>query len=440
MTPTRRRSRRTTVGLVAAAFSAVALAASSARPAAQETASTQAPFRARTDLVQIDVQVVDRDGRPVSGLDASQFDVTIAGDRRRVAFAQLVDANGTSVSVAGLATSAAAPDGPVVSIDPLAGRRVFMVAVDAMSFDVAVSRGVAEAAANFVRALPEDDLVGLYSYPLGPKVDPTSSHVAVVQALGRVSGQRGSALAGSHDVRPSDIVDYFAAVNAGRSRDVSAILARYCGDGGGGIERQCAAEVALEIENEGRLLETQARTSLGMLEPLLLRLSDIPGRKVLVLVSAGMPLSDRPGGRPDVGDLPIRLGESAARANVAIYTLYLDHRLLAQYSAETRHASRNMTNLGRDSDLSMRWLDQFSGTAGGALLRVLVDDGAQAFTRIVRETSAYYLLGVEPADADRTGRARQIKVKVRTRGLTVRARQWVVVPRAPERSEGGEAP
>jgi hypothetical protein len=49
-------------------------------------------------------------------------------------------------------------------------------------------------------------------------------------------------------------------------------------------------------------------------------------------------------------------------------------------------------------------------------------------------------LGVEPADADRTGRARQIKVKVRTRGLTVRARQWVVVPRAPERSEGGEAP
>ncbi|HVZ20388.1 MAG TPA: hypothetical protein VG871_04965, partial [Vicinamibacterales bacterium] len=76
MTPTRRRSRRTTVGLIAVAFSAVALVASSARPAAQETASTQAPFRARTDLVQIDVQVVDRDGRPVSGLDASQFDVT----------------------------------------------------------------------------------------------------------------------------------------------------------------------------------------------------------------------------------------------------------------------------------------------------------------------------------------------------------------------------
>jgi VWFA-related protein len=431
MTPTGRPRRRTTIGLVASAVvGAVALVVSSARPAAQDTASTQAPFRARTDIVQIDVQVVDRDGRPVSGLDASQFDVTIAGDRRRVAFAQLVDANGTSVGVAGASAPAALPDDPVVAIDPLAGRRVFMVAVDAMSFDVGVSRGVSDAAADFVRALPEDDLVGLYSYPLGPKVDPTSSHVAVVQALGRVTGQRGSPLAGSHDVRPSDIVDYFAAVNANRPREVSAVLARYCGGGGrSGIERQCAAEVALEIENEGRLLETQARTSLGMLEPLLLRLSDIPGRKVLVLVSAGMPLSDRPGGRPDVGDLPIRLGESAAKANVAIYTLYLDRRLLAQYSADTRRASRNLTSLGRDSDLSMRWLDQFSGTAGGALLRVLVDDGAQAFTRIVRETSAYYLLGVEPADTDRTGRARQIKVKVRTRGLTVRARQWVVVPR-----------
>lgn len=431
MSPTGRSRRRTTlVPIATVAAGLVVLAVSSVRPAAQESASTQAPFRARTDIVQIDVQVVDRDGRPVSGLDASQFAVTIAGDARRVAFAQLVDADGTSVAIDGSTTPAASAADPVVAIDPLAGRRVFMVAIDAMSFDVGVSRGVAEAAADFVRALPEDDLVGLYSYPLGPKVDPTSSHVSVVQALGNVTGQRGSPLAGGHDVRPSDIVDYFAAVDANRPREVSAILERYCGvSGRSGIERQCAAEVALEIENEGRLLETQARTSLGMLEPLLMRLSEIPGRKVMVLVSAGMPLSDRPGGRPDVGDLPIRLGESAAKANVAIYTLYLDRQLLQQYSASTRRASRNLASLGRDSDLSMRWLDQFSGKAGGALLRVLVDDGAQAFKRIVRETSAYYLLGVEPNDADRTGRARQIKVKVLPRGLTVRARQWVVVPR-----------
>jgi hypothetical protein len=67
-----------------------------------------------------------------------------------------------------------------------------------------------------------------------------------------------------------------------------------------------------------------AQSSLGRLRDMIDQLARVPGRKVLVLASAGLPVSDCPGGRRSNGDLPQQLGEAAARANVAIYTLFVD--------------------------------------------------------------------------------------------------------------------
>ena len=47
---------------------------------------------------------------------------------------------------------------------------------------------------------------------------------------------------------------------------------------------------------------------------------------------------------------------------------------------------------------------------------------------MLRETSSHYLLGVEPDDADRDGKLRELRVRVGQRGVTVRSRSWVVVP------------
>jgi hypothetical protein len=57
--------------------------------------------------------------------------------------------------------------------------------------------------------------------------------------------------------------------------------------------------------------------------------------------------------------------------------------------------------------------------------------GEYAFDRVLRETSAYYLLGVEPADSDRDGRTHTLKVKVNLDDATVRNRTVVVIPRRP---------
>ena len=114
---------------------------------------------------------------------------------------------------------------------------------------------------------------------------------------------------------------------------------------------------------------------------------------------------------------------------MTVYTLFVDQRWLEQNSAKIRQSTANPSNLGRDSNILEQWLDGFSDKAGGALIKVLAGSGELAFDRIIRETSAYYLLGVEPAEADRDGRPRELKVQVSGHGVTVRGRSWVVVPK-----------
>ena len=74
-------------------------------------------------------------------------------------------------------------------------------------------------------------------------------------------------------------------------------------------------------------------------------------------------------------------------------------------------------------------LETIAGASGGSLVRVVA--GADfAFDRVLRETAAAYLLGVEPAESDRDGKPHRINVKVRVPNAEVRSRREVVMPKA----------
>ncbi len=196
--------------------------------------------------------------------------------------------------------------------------------------------------------------------------------------------------------------------------------------------RECPADpdCPIRIYAEGlglaTQLERQAQESLGGLETLLRGLAGVQGRKSVVVVSAGVLVSDRPEGRPDVGDLARVLGQEAARANTVVYTVHVDANSLTPASASRRGSTSS--DMGRDRAMYGTWLDQFSDAAGGERLYVPVGGGGFAFERVLRESSGYYLLGVEPATEDRDGKPRELKVKVNRKGVTVRNRQWVLVP------------
>jgi VWFA-related protein len=173
-------------------------------------------------------------------------------------------------------------------------------------------------------------------------------------------------------------------------------------------------------------LEHQAQSSLTGLQFLLSQLTGVPGRKAIVLVSAGILVSDRVDGRPDVGNIARVMGQTAARANATVYTVHMGSTFSPSSTASQRGSASS--DGGRDRALFSNWLDEFSSAAGGKRIYVPVGSGDFAFERVLRESSAYYLLGVEPQETDRDGQAHELKVKVNRRRVTVRSRQWVIMP------------
>jgi VWFA-related protein len=396
--------------------------------AAPRSGAQQAPVRASVDLIVADVQVVDADGRPVSDLTADRFEVSIDGKKLRVAIADFLSVQAPVVGAAGgKAVTPRVLAGPPDAPAPALGDRVFIIAIDNLSFSVSQSARLTDAARVFVGRLQPGDLVGLFTYPTGPQVNPTTDHAAILQALARVSGAREQNPTGRFQLRASEIVDLATAPPGGRGGAdpaVTEVITRECG-----TDQNCIAQLLAEARSAAQTVEASALVSLGGLRNLLQGLRTIPGRKMMVLLTAGMVASDRAGGHPDVSELSTLAGQDAARSDVLIYSVFVDQRATTQGSAERRSSGFNrFTSSSRDGDVLSRWFQQFSGTAGGTLITDQIGDGEFGFDRIFTETSAYYRLGIEPTDAIRDGKPHQIKVTVANKRVTVRARKWVVVP------------
>jgi VWFA-related protein len=344
----------------------------------------------------VDVQVVDREGQPMAGITPDKFNVEVNGRRRRVLEARQIDAAGTP------------------GTETLEGRRVYFLAVDASTFGVGASAGAIGAMTAFIRTLPADSLLGLVTFPAGPSVELTTDHATVMTALASVAGQRQPMRSGQFGLGASDVMEYLS------SSDRTEIARRYCG---AELSEDSACPQLLEQEANAVVngLETQARSSLGMISDFATRLRQITGRKVVVLASAGLAVAARSGGRPDVGNLPTELAEAVTRSDIAFYTLMLDR---LQDSDQAQNA-RQSSNASADREALGRWLDQFSTSMGGALVRVQVGQEGDAVSRIAKETTSFYQLTLESIDADTAERPQRLRVRVDERGATVRARTLV---------------
>ncbi|HUF46419.1 MAG TPA: hypothetical protein VMM93_01325 [Vicinamibacterales bacterium] len=193
-------------------------------------------------------------------------------------------------------------------------------------------------------------------------------------------------------------------------------------------ERECARpaeciprDLPEEAKAYAHQVELRVAQSIGGLRTLMRSLRSVPERKTVVVVSGGLFGGDVIGGRGDGGDLLSAVGHEAAHANANLYVLHLDRNFIEMFSPRVRALPWML----RDIELLGLGLDRF---AGGELIRVQAGTGDYAFERVLRETSAFYLLGVEPASNDRDGRPHRVTVRVNRRDAVVRSRAWVVIP------------
>jgi VWFA-related protein len=373
-----------------------------AAPGAASSAQQPPTFRSGVALVQMDVTVLDKDRRPVTGLAAADFTVLEDGVERPVAAFTAVDLSGDTPSnvaggpvalPAGATTSAVtAPGTPVASPRQETAGRLVTILMDRSTppgEPTIVARHIANTVVDQLG--PGDQAAVLYT-GFGTPQEFTRDR-ALLHAIIAKSD-------------PSAVLsDDVMAMQEFQDVDPMQTGACYCG--------LCVPETIAHVAET-----VQAA----------------PQRKVLFFVGHDMEFQSA---RDDCGFLLRKARDKMVRAiDVANLTVHvIDPSGLANPLASAQASCCN-TPLGRDrasmtqkeaakiADENRRraTLMTLPGYTGGRTV-LSTNTPWAAVPGIFAESAAYYLIAIQPAHTVADGSYHRLEVKVKRRGLQVRARE-----------------
>ena len=396
-----------------AAAAILTLAVAVAMPHAQQPG---ARFKSGVDLVTVDVAVLNGSGQPVPGLTAADFELTVDGDRRRIAWAEFVPHR------------SAAPESVATdhfsSNEGLNAGRLVLVAVDQNHIRRVEGQAALRAAGTFIDTLDREDRVAVASLRQVAGIEFTREHAVAKRLLDNLTGSSSPPQL-FYNLGLSESLS----ISEGQRLTLDQVVRRECGAPIGRIadarrlaEREnaidpCPQQVELEARTVAQHARNDARQSLNALTAWIARLAELEGPKTIVLVSEGLVAE------PQIFDLS-SLGAAAYAARVTIHVLQLETPVL--------DASDTAISPTANADINIRadGLTRLAGTARGGMFK-LVGADPQPFRRILSEISGYYLLAFEPTAADRSSGTRRLEVKARGASI-VRARPNFTIPAAPK--------
>jgi VWFA-related protein len=359
-------------------------------------------FRSGVEVMEVDVTVVDGQGRPIRDLRAPEFTVTVDGQPRRVVSAEFI-------------SESTNPSQPPPARDPYVSNntdrnpgRLIMLVVDRNNIDTHTVRQSLAPMKSFVTSLGPDDRVALATIPPpGPMVDFTTNHAQILDAIGRIVGK--------DEPIPSrfNISDFEALAFDSRSNPIAIqrLLYRVCGDTDPTTLSNCDRDVEQEAMTLAAHLRQSTTESVSGFAALLKSLRDVEGPKSVIILSQGLMLE---GAHSEASSLAELAAQARATINVLMYDVPLG--LASQ--------SRISETVSQDRDLREGGLEALASRSRGSLFRVVANP-QYVFDRLRSEISAYYMLGVEPTERDRDGKTHQIRVLVGRSGVQVRARRQV---------------
>jgi VWFA-related protein len=386
---------------IAAAFSLVALldgsvAGQGAAPAPDQQTK---PFRSSVDLVPVDVNVVDRTGRPIADLTARDFALKVDGKPRRIATAEFI---------AVTRDSDRSPVNRDYSSNPASpGARLIMLVVDQGNIGMSRGKYAIESARHFISQLSPADRIALVTIPgAGPQIDFTANHALVETALQSVVGKSDDGEHQDNQIGLSEAI----ALQRGNRQVLQEILDRECTGLAGGTLADCQSTLEARARTVYVNLQSRTRDTLLSLRRVMDRLSRTPTPKTVVLLSEGVLIDNR-----DISEISW-LGPAAARGQVTLHVLQLEP---AAFNASN---AQNSPTRAADIEFGHDGLGFLAGAAAGSVFRVISGADA-AFSRLALELSGYYLLSFEPEPGDRDTKVHKIKIEVpRRKDVAVRAR------------------
>ena len=363
-------------------------------------------FRSGVELVDITVVVRDGDGRIVPDLKQSDFRVLERGVPQRISAFERVSIPRASPSPRG-SSLLLSPD--VASNEVVGERRVFVLVLDALHVAAARTRAVRQRAAEFVDAyVGPADLTAVLS-PGGLAAatqDFTSDKPRLVAAIEQFAGSK---------IRSATVE--VAEEEAARQLDPIAV----------------ALHNGKDPSDDERAGRAQALAS--VLEALARHIGRIAHRRTTVLLfSEGIDydFGDATGRVQRYGADVIRANQRAVdaliRANASVYAI--DPRGLASSVGDQVENSVFSTSpsvvtgpsVEAEYADSIRSLRNVSESTGG-FAAVDRTNFSSAFTRIVEDSSDYYVVGYTPETRGRPGDFRDISVQVDRPGVRVIARK-----------------
>ena len=368
----------------------------------------QAPpvFRVGTRLVQVNVVVHDHHGQPVVGLKKEDFTVTERGKPQTISFFTMASADTPGAP--------AAPLPPHVFTNIIAQRSgvptsVTVVLLDLLNTSFVDQQYARKALIKFLGQVQPQDRLAIYA--LGHRSltllhDYTTDAASLVDRLSKATGEIPSALDAS-------------TVNQDSQQELQAL----------GLDQLADAnQREADFFTGGRIVNT-----LATLEAIAQHLSGVPGRKNLIWLSGGFPLTIGFDEIPEIGSTREQRTfttemDAAVRAlndsGVAVYPV--DARglmVMPGFSADTRRAP-SLSARGRLTPIQAN-IDSMKEIAErtGGRAAYNANDLARAVRSAIDDARVTYTLGYYSTDETADGRFRDIKVKVDRPGVDVRYRK-----------------
>jgi VWFA-related protein len=399
------------------------------RPAAAQAAPT---FPSQVEQVVVDVVVTDQKHRAVTGLKATDMAVLEDGAPQAIVSFEAVEVPEESTPAPAARPRVSANTLPELQRGQTG--RTFVIVFDDVHLTPWKTPQARGAVKSFLeKGLREGDRVTLVSTSAGVAwtARMESGRDALIDTL--------MAMAGHYvpDTAPDRVTEY-EAVRISRYHDLPVaerVLRRWASNGLlTDVEKQRYNIDPTTISNPLLVARSTAvydqaisgiRATLETLERVTRGLSEVKGRKSVILVSEGFV--------QDISrDEFKRVSEACRRANAAIYFVNahgLDGMPLGM-GAEFRAPLPDEdigAYIGAASD-AVAGAEQVASDSGGFTVGN-TNDLAEGIQRIADENRAYYLLGYAPTNRARDGRFRKIEVKLATPdGLRVRARKGYFAP------------
>ena len=289
----------------------------------QQRSSNQADdvIRIKTELVQTDLMVFDKQGRFVDGLKPEQFELLLDGKPQPISFFERV-ATGSAAEARQLAaargTSSSKEERPPAPSETQEHRRLLFFFLDDIHLSSSSLIRARKALTDFIEnQMSQDDQVAIVSTSgqIGFLQQLTDNKAVLTEAAARLNNKRNPEVyAGKVPISENDANQ----VQNARDRDLFMYLVQATQN-----EYQIGAGQAANIvRNRVRQINIQSKTeadqTLNVLQSLMRSSAALPGRKLVVFLSDGFLVDPR---RSSVLDIMRRVTDEAARAGVVVYTM-----------------------------------------------------------------------------------------------------------------------